>query len=259
MSIAYSPRDAILDTVAVALILAPEPASTAVGIALLARPRNKSSQKALAGSRVCRSPEYQYRVENIRGREITWEARTLMPGQLPLKKVNKPSVTPKPRVQYLSSSTPAVPKPTVQSALERLSPATKMRNGIYKPERLPETGGQNVLKQGTTIYHTLREKPRNDPAYNREQPYAHTHHTIENSPGYIKARASGIPVSGSNIIHHTIANSPAAQHGNPANIVKPVYIVEHHELNKTAPIRINGRLIQPPSPPANRRTNITGR
>lgn len=243
MTIVYTPKDAIIDVVAVLLVIAPEPATTAIGIAMLARPRGQNAQKHPSLSHPVRFyPEYQYRVDNIHGREITWEVRTIMPGQLPLKELNKPAVTIKPREQYLYSRTPAATTPA-----PKLPPGVKVHHEIYRPSSIP-LAGPNVYIPGETIHHSLREIPKNGPMINRGQPSSNIHHSIENSPGYRKAQAGGNAVSGPNIIHHTIQDSPGVQRGNPANIVKPVRIIEHHELNKTPPININGRIIQPPKP-----------
>jgi hypothetical protein len=165
-----------------------------------------------------------------------------MPGQLPLSELNKPTAKIKPREQYIYSRTPAATTPA-----RKLPPGVKVHHEIYKPNPIP-LAGRNVYVPGETIHHTLRDTPQNGPMVNRRQPSTNIHHTIENSPGYIKAQSAGNRVSGPNIIHHTIQGSPGVQRGNPANIVKPVRIVEHHELNKTQPININGRMLQPPKP-----------
>ena len=103
MTVAYTPKDAVLDVVAIALILAPEPVTTPIGIALLMRKRGTSDSEARYPVRMY--PEYVYKIDNIRGREITWEVRTLQPGQLPLMDLNKPSVQIKPREQFIRSRT----------------------------------------------------------------------------------------------------------------------------------------------------------
>lgn len=255
MTIVYNPKDAVLDTVAIVLILLPEPTTTAMGIALLARPRGKNAPSHPELAHVYHHyPEYQYRVENIRGREITWEVRTFMPGQLPMSDPNKPAIKTRPREHSIYSLTPAAASP--QSAARKLPPGVKVHHEIFRPSPIP-LAGRNVYIPGETIHHTLREVPQG-PVVNRRQPAGQIHHTIENSPAYIKAQSAGIPQARSKIIHHTIQDSPGVQHGNPANIIKPVRIVEHHELNKTQPININGRMIRPPSQPS-RRPQITGR
>jgi hypothetical protein len=246
----YTPKDAVLDVVAILLIIAPEPVTTPIGISLLLRKRGTAASPHEPTQPLRLYPEYQYRVENIRGRQITWEVRTVMPGQLPLSELNKPNVKIKPREQYIYSRTTAATTPA-----QKLPPGVKVHHEIYRPSPIP-LAGRNVYIPGETIHHNLREMPQGSPAVNRGQPAGNIHHTIENSPGYIKAQSSGKPVSGPNIIHHTIQGSPAVQHGNPANIVKPVRIVEHHELNKTPPINVNGRIIRPPAPG---KPKITGR
>jgi hypothetical protein len=242
VNIAYTPKDAALDVVAVLLIIAPEPVTTPIGISLLLRKRGTAASQHEPNHPIRFYPEYHYRVENIRGRQITWEVRTVMPGQLPLSELNKPSIKIKPKEQYIYSRTPAATTPA-----QKLPPGVKVHHEIYRPNPMP-LAGRNVYIPGETIHHTLREMPQSGPMVNRGQSTSNIHHTIENSPGYIKAQAGGKTVSGPNIIHHNIKDSPASQHGNPANIVKPVRIVEHHELNKTPPININGRIIQPPKP-----------
>jgi hypothetical protein len=249
----YTPKDAVLDVVAVLLIIAPEPVTTPIGISLLLRKRGANASVHHDPTHPIRLyPEYHYRVDNIRGREITWEVRTIMPGQLPLSELNKPAIKIKPKEQYYYPQMAAAGKP----APVKLPPGVKVHHEIYRPSPIP-LAGRNVFIPGETIHHTLRELPQG-PTANRQQSTANIHHTIENSPGYIKAQHSGIPESKAGIIHHTIQGSPGVQHGNPANIVKPVNIVEHHEINKTPPININGRMVRPPSKPSSR-PNITGR
>ena len=87
MTVAYTPKDAVLDVVAVALILAPEPLTTPIGISLLMRKRGDGAHETTHPIRLY--PEYVYKVDTIRGREITWEVRTIQTGQLPLKELNK--------------------------------------------------------------------------------------------------------------------------------------------------------------------------
>ncbi len=250
----YNPKDAALDTVAVILVLLPEPTTTAMGIALLARPRGKGAQNhpATAHHQYHNYPEYQYRMENIRGREITWEIRTNLPGQLPYEELNKPVVDIRPREQYIYPRTQSEARPA-----PKLPPGVKVHHEIYRPSPLP-LAGPNVYIPGETIHHTLKEFAQQGRVPGRGQP-EYIQHTIENSPGYIKAQSGGITAAPqSNIIHHTIQSSPGAQKGNPANIVRPVRIVQHHELDKTPPININGRIVRLPSPPPNR-PRINGR
>ena len=103
MTIQYTPKDAVLDVVAIALILAPEPITTPIGISILCRKRGGQEHEQQHPLHLY--PDYVYRVDNIRGREITWEARTIMPGQLPLKDVNRPEIKIKDREQYILSRT----------------------------------------------------------------------------------------------------------------------------------------------------------
>jgi hypothetical protein len=247
MTIAYTPKDVALDVLAIALILAPEPVTTPIGIALLCRKRGGAQHEP--GHPIHEFPEYSYRVETIRGRQITWEVRTVQPGQLPLHKQNRMDVNIKDREQLILSRT-APEKSRAQRIAESLPPGVKVHHEIFRPPRAPVSSGPAFVP-GETIHHTLREYP-SIPSINRGTPEVHIHHTIENSPGYIIAREGGAsPSSQPKIIHHTIKDSPAVQHGNPANIVKPVRIVEHHTINQTPPIRYKGRLIQQPtaSPP----------
>jgi len=237
LTIAYTPKDAVLDIVAVALILAPEPASTAIGIAMLARPRGttKTEERLLRRT----YPEYVYRVDNIRGREITWEVRTIQPGQLPLKDINRPAIQIKARDQYILSRT--VPEKSAgQKIRENLPPGVKVHHEIFRPGSAP-VRAQPAFIPGETIHHTLRQMPQH--ISGPQQPTIH--HTIENSPGYRRAQAYGVTNNQQpGVIHHTIRESPAARGGNPANIVKPVRIVEHHTLNANPPVMYKGRLIR---------------
>jgi len=89
LTVAYTPKDAVLDVVAIALILAPEPLTTPIGISLLLRKRGDGANEMAHPVRVY--PEYVYKVDTIRGREITWEVRTIQIGQLPLMELNKPA------------------------------------------------------------------------------------------------------------------------------------------------------------------------
>jgi len=252
LSIAYTPKDAVIDVVAVALILAPEPASTAIGIAMLARPRGASKPETKLPRRTY--PEYVYKIDNIRGREITWEVRTIQPGQLPLIDLNRPAVQIKPREQFIRSRT-SPEKSAAQKRAENLPPGVKVHHEIYRPGPAP-VKGQAAFIPGETIHHTLRQMPQSGQPGGRTQQSAGIHHTIENSPGYRRAQAGGgytNPQPGT--IHHTIMESPAARGGNPANIVKPVRIVEHHTINPNPPIQYKGRLIRqdPLIPPSERR------
>jgi hypothetical protein len=245
MTINYTPKDAILDIVAVALIIAPEPVTTPIGIALLCRKRGAAAQERPA--HLHRYPEYVYKVDNIRGRDITWEARTILPGQLPLKELNKPEIKFKQREQYIYSRTQAA-KSSAEKIRENLPPGVKIHHELYRPSTVPAIN-KNTFIPGETIHHTLREYPQMAPQTGKTQATS-IHHTIENSPAYIKAQAGGLNTkSQPTLIHHTIKDSPGVQHGNPANIVKPVRIVEHHTLNPDQPVVINGRLIHLTTPP----------
>jgi hypothetical protein len=104
--------------------------------------------------------------------------------------------------------------------------------------------------------------PQSGQQNGRAQQSTNIHHTIENSPGYLKAKADGgnaAPQPG--VVHHNIRQSPSSRGGNPANIVRPVRIVEHHTVDTAPPIQYKGRLIRqvPPTPPAENKGGITGR
>lgn len=252
MTIAYTPKDVVLDIVAVALICAPEPFTTPIGIALLVRKRGSSASEPTR--RIRTYPEYAYRIDNIRGRDITWEVRTIQPGQLPLKDLNRPAVQIKPREQYIRSRT-APEKSAAQKRAENLPPGVKVHHEIFRPGPAP-VKGQTAFIPGETIHHTLRQMPQSGQPGGRAQQSAGIHHTIENSPGYRRAQAGGGYASTQpGIIHHTIRESPAARGGNPANIVKPVRIVEHHTINPNPPVQYRGRLVRqdPLIPPSERR------
>lgn len=255
MTVAYTPKDAVIDVVAIALILAPEPFTTPIGISLLMRKRGTADQGPKHPVRMY--PEYVYKVDNIRGREITWEVRTIQPGQLPLKDLNKPTVQIKPREQFIRSRT-APEKSAGQKIAENLPPGVRVHHEIFRPGPAPLKGPASFFP-GETIHHTLRQMPQSGQLNGRAQQSTNIHHTIENSPGYLKAKADGgnaAPQSG--IVHHNLRESRG---GNPANIVKPVRIVEHHTVDTAPPIQYKGRLIRqvPPTPPAENKGGITGR
>jgi hypothetical protein len=258
LTVAYTPKDAVLDVVAIALILAPEPVTTPIGIALLMRKRGEAGSTSKFPVRMY--PEYVYKVDKIRGREITWEVRTLQPGQLPLMDLNKPSMQIKPREQFIMSRT-APEKSAGQKISENLPPGVKVHHEIFRPGPAP-TMNRNTFIPGETIHHTLRQMPQSGQQSGREQPSTGIHHTIENSPGYRRAQAGGgnaAPPPG--IIHHNIRESSSARGGNPANIVKPVRIVEHHTIDTTPPIQYKGRIIRqvPLVPPSEHKGGIIGR
>jgi len=258
LTVAYTPKDAVLDIVAIALIVAPEPFTTPIGITLLMRKRGTSDSETKYHVRMY--PEYVYKVDNIRGREITWEVRTIQPGQLPLMDLNRPTVQIKPREQFIRSRT-APEKSAGQKIAENLPPGVKVHHEIFRPGPAPAKSQASFIP-GETIHHTLRQMPQSGQQIGRAQPSTGIHHTIENSPGYRRAQADGgnnAPQPG--IIHHSIRESTAARGGNPANIVKPVRIVEHHTIDTSPPIQYKGRLIRqvPPIPPAEHKGGIMGR
>jgi len=257
LTFTYTPKDAVLDVVAVALILAPEPVTTPIGIALLMRKRGSEASEP---QHVVRTyPQYVYKIDNIRGREITWEVRTIQTGQLPLMDINRPAIQVKPREQFIRSRT-APEKSAGDKIRENLPPGVKVYHEIFRPGPAP-VRSQPAFIPGETIHHTLRQMPQSAQHSGPQQPGS-IHHTIENSPGYRRAQAGGgsaDPQPG--IVHHTIRESPAARGGNPANIVKPVRIVEHHTLDPNPPIPYKGRLIRQtlPAPPTETRGGIMGR
>jgi hypothetical protein len=254
VTVNYTPKDAVIDVIAIALIIAPEPLTTGIGISLLLRKRGDYAQHE-PGKPLHNYPDYVYKVDTIHGREITWEVRTIQPGQLPLKELNKPGVKIKPREQYILSRTPAA-KSASQRLGENLPPGVKIHHEIFRPSPIALQGRQAYIP-GETVHHTLRQLPQLNAAASGAQPGTTVHHTIENSPGYYRAQAGGNSVSpGPRIIHHTINESPGVQHGNPANIVRPVRIIEHHSLNATPPIRVNGRLFQPSPTPTSYKGSI---
>jgi hypothetical protein len=258
LTINYTPKDAVLDVVAIALILAPEPVTTPIGIALLMRKRGSADSDPQHHFRTY--PEYVYRVDTIHGREITWEVRTVQPGQLPLKDLNRPAIQIKPREQFIRSRT-APEKSAGQKIRENLPPGVKVHHEIFRPAPAL-LRAQSDFIPGETIHHTLRQMPQSAQQNGGQQQSPSIHHTIENSPGYRRAQAGGGNANlQSGVVHHTIRESPAARGGNPANIVKPVRIVEHHTLNPNPPIQYKGRLIRqtPPAPPSENKGGIIGR
>jgi hypothetical protein len=258
LTVAYTPKDAVIDVVAIALILAPEPFTTPIGISLLMRKRGTEGQEPRRPVRMY--PEYVYKVDNIRGREIKWEVRTIQPGQLPLKDLNKPSMQIKPREQLIRSRT-APEKSAGEKIAENLPPGVKVHHEIFRPGKAPLKGQPSFIP-GETIHHTLRQMPQSGQQNGRAQPSTNIHHTIENSPGYLRAKADGGNAAQQpGIMHHKIRESSAARGGNPANIVRPVRIVEHHTVDTAPPIQYKGRLVRQvsPVPPAENKGGITGR
>lgn len=256
MTIAYTPKDAVLDVVAIALILAPEPVTTPIGIALLMRKRGDAANQPAHPVRMY--PDYVYKVDNIRGREITWEARTILPGQLPLKDLNRPAVQIKPRDEFIRSRT-APEKSAGQRIRENLPPGVKVHHEIFRPPSGPIHEKPGFIP-GETIHHTLRQAPPQGPQQGQGHPPTHIHHTIENSPGYYRAMGSRDgKATEPGIVHHTIREAPSSS--NPANIVKPVRIVEHHALDPNPPINYKGRLIRrvPQERPPENKGGITSR
>ncbi|MCX5996192.1 MAG: hypothetical protein NTV42_00960 [Chloroflexi bacterium] len=248
MTVAYTPKDAVLDVVAIALILAPEPLTTPIGISLLLRKRGDGANEMAHPIRVY--PEYVYKVDTIRGREITWEVRTIQTGQLPLGELNRPNIEFKPREEFIRSRT-APEKSAAQKIRENLPPGVRVHHEIFRPPRAPASQ-QSAVIPGETIYHTLRQAPQLNTLNNKAPAPGNIHHTIENSPGYYRATAAGPARSAPpDIIHHTLKEAPRSD--NPANIVKPVRIVQHHTVDPTPPIQFKGRIIRKdPGTPENR-------
>jgi len=133
MTIVYTPKDAALDIIAITLILLPEPVTTPIGIGILCRKRNGSEHEPTHPFHF--SPDYVYKVDNIRGREITWQARTILPGQLPLSELNRPEIKIKEREQYILSRTKPE-KSSAQKIAENLPPGVKVHHEIFRPPRL---------------------------------------------------------------------------------------------------------------------------
>jgi len=231
VDVSYTPTDAVIDTVAIILILLPEPATTALGIAMMARPRGKKKQ-AMSSKPLHNYPDYIYRVDNIRGRDITWEVKIIKAGQLPLQQQNRPAVNIKRHEELILS------RKTCATKSDQLTPHT--------------------TRPRTIIHHTLRTQ--NEPAHIFKQgpPELHTHHTIENSPGYIKAMADGVNRKQEpKIIHHSLENSPDARMNKPISVEKPPpVIVQHHTLNPNPPID-NLKPLIPPAPRPKKR-NLPG-
>ena len=256
MTVAYTPKDAVLDVVAIALILAPEPLTTPIGISLLMRKRGDGAGEKAHPIHVY--PEYVYKVDTIRGREITWEVRTIQTGQLPLKELNKPNIEFKHREEFIRSRT-APEKSAAQKISENLPPGVKVHHAIFIPPRAPARE-QSAFIPGETIQHTLRRMAQPSPLNNKGQATGNIHHTIESSPGYYRAMAAGEGrTAPPGVIHHTLKEAPRS--GNPANIVKPVRIIQHHPVDTTPPIQFKGRIIRqnPVAPPSENKGGITGR
>lgn len=247
MTYNYTPQDIALDIIAVALILAPEPLTTPVGIALLCRKRG--GQEPEPKKRLHSYPEYVYKVDNIRGKEISWEARTLLPGQLPMHGLNRPDIKFKPREEFIIGRKMAT-QSSMLSASPKLPSGIKVHHTLINPPREIRPA-EPMFIPGETIHHTLRQLPQAAPVFKRSSPEVNIHHTIENSPGYIKARFTNINQQQPKTVHHSLSNSPGAQINSPIKIEKPPpIIVEHHTINTAPPIRRRGPPIPPP--PLNR-------
>jgi len=256
MNINYTPKDAVIDTAAIILILLPEPATTALGIAMMARPRG-NNKPATSSKPLHNYPDYIYRVDTIHGREITWEARTIMAGQLQLQELNRPTVKIKPREEFIVGRKTTGQSPG-QPASQKLPPGIKVHHTLINPPREIRPS-EPAFIPGETVHHALRQLPKVAPVFKKSSPEVKIHHTIENSPGYIKARSGGIDQQPQpKIVHHSLQNSPAAQINNPIKIEKPPpAIIKHHTINKNPPIKRRGPLIPPPSRPSKR--NISDR
>ncbi|MDD5312502.1 MAG: hypothetical protein PHO26_05640 [Dehalococcoidia bacterium] len=188
-------------------------------------------------------PEYVYKVENIRGRTITYEARTIRPGQLPLPELNRPAIKIKPRDEYIFSRKLA--EKSVEQTTHKLPPDVKVHHTIIKPPHVPSDTAPRFIP-GETIHHELRPLPQTVPVFKKAEPDIKVHHTIENSPGYIRSQSRKIQPAQSGIIHHTLQSAPGAQIGNPVRIERPVRIIEHHTLNTNPTLPGKGPLIPPP-------------
>ncbi|MCX6004259.1 MAG: hypothetical protein NT082_01070, partial [Chloroflexi bacterium] len=184
MTVAYTPKDVALDVVAIALILAPEPFTTPVGISLLCRKRGSNASEPRKP--LHNYPEYVYKVENIRGRTITYEARTIHPGQLPLPELNRPAVKIKPREEFILSRIPAE-KSSAQTTT-KLPPYVKVHHTIIKPPHIYANEAPRFIP-GETIHHELRPLSQAIPVVRKAEPDIKVHHTIENSPGYIRSQS----------------------------------------------------------------------
>jgi hypothetical protein len=245
MNIAYTPQDAVIDTVAIILILLPEPTTTALGIAMMARPRGNNNQ-ARASRRALRNyPDYVYRVDNIRGREIIWEAKIIMPGQLSLQKPNKADVKLNKREQLLYSRTESAQQ-LGQATAPKLPPGVKVHHTLIKPPREVKAG--SITYTGEIIHHTMRDLSQVTPAGIKQTSGIIMHHSIENSPGYLIAQNADKKGKSSNtVIHHTLKNAPAAHINNQIKIIKPPPVIkQHHTINLNPPLSGGARLIQPP-------------
>jgi len=251
----YTPQDIALDVIAIALILAPEPFTTPIGISLLCRKRGGKQQES--SKPLHNYPEYVYRVDTIHGREITWEARTIMPGQLQLQELNRPTIKIKPREEFIIGRKTTGQSPG-QSASQKLPPGIKVHHTLINPPREIRPS-EPAFIPGETVHHALRQLPQVAPVFKKSSHEVKIHHTIENSPGYIRARSGGIDQQPQPaIVHHSLRNSPGAQMSNPIKIEKPPpVILEHHTIDTNPPIRRKGPVIPPPPPSV--KGGITGR
>lgn len=242
MTVALIPKDAVLDAVAIALILAPEPTTTAMGIAMLCRKRGSNGQNA-PSKPPHNYPAYVYKVEEIRGRTITYEVRSIHPGQLPHPELNRPDIKIEPRVELILSHKLAQ-KNSQPPSTPKLPPNVKVHHTVIKPPAVKQQPPAFI--PGETIHHEIRPLLSPAPTFKGSAPEVNVHHAIENSPGYIRVRSRGASYQGQQIIHHTLKDAPAAQISKPLRIEKPQHIAEHHTLNTNPTLPGKGPLIPPP-------------
>jgi len=245
VDIVYTPKDAVIDSVAIILILLPEPTTTALGIALMARSRGNNNQTGASRKALHNYPDYVYRLDNIRGREITWEAKIILPGQLPLQRPNKSEAKLRKREELLYSRTASTQQPG-QATAPKLPPGVKVRHTLIKPPR--EVKANPKIYDGEIIHHTIRELSQVTPAGKKLTSRINMHHTIENSPGYIIAQnADKKGKSQNTVVHHTLINAPAAHLNNPIKIEKPPPVIkQHHTISSNPPLNDRAPLIPPP-------------
>ncbi len=187
------------------------------------------------------------RLIHIRGREITWEVRTIQTGQLPLGELNRPNIEFKPREEFIRSRT-APEKSAAQKIAENLPPGVRVHHEIFRPPRAPASQ-QSAFIPGETIYHTLRQAPQLNTLNNKAPADRETFTTPSRIAPAITGRQRPAQARSAppGIIHHTLKEAPRSD--NPANIVKPVRIVQHHTVDPTPPIQFKGRIIrQDPGP-----------
>jgi hypothetical protein len=137
-----------LQSAALALIFAPEPVSTFVGIGLLVFARTMQTQQAEAAAQRKQlhntfSDYYQYRVAMVRGASVAYSVTTTKQGQLPLVNSNisrlydpPPKVESRRRVGVTPTRTMRQPPSTPQPAGMLKTPSIRCETRLIGQKRI---------------------------------------------------------------------------------------------------------------------------